>query len=106
MIIEGLHLDPRLYIRDFEAMKASTASSPVFVPIVLQVDSEDYRIMAEQWIQDYSNEDGSEVMHRLMTLQDYLVGFDDVHVCSVGIVGFQQALDELHDFVLEAVISS
>lgn len=53
IIIEGLHLDPELYLTDFKSLASFSPSAvaankpPIFIPVVLSVKEEDHRVMME-----------------------------------------------------------
>ena len=93
-----------------------TYGRPVFVPIVLQIDPEEYPVMAEEWLKrqlpaNLASEAGAErerTLEQLIALQEYLSSYADsgVPVMATGILKYQQTLDSLHDHVLECVQES
>jgi 2-phosphoglycerate kinase len=103
LIIEGLHLDPRLYHDEVKSVVASGGG--IVVPFVLTLDPVDHK----QFIQSspdprYTCERGTHAFKNLQLVQTYLIE----HACSftqiqVDIHSFQKTLDELHDVVLKRI---
>ncbi len=90
-----------------------TYGGPVFVPIVLRIDPEEYPIMAEEWLQrQLPANDGvaerEKTLEQLLALQEYLSSYDDagVPVMTTGVLKYQDTLDSLHDYVLECIQQS
>ena len=125
LIIEGLHLDPSLYsdlLSGAQSLSSVGRSSscrvegihqlygdPVFIPLVLSMDLEDYPILAEDWLSvrvpscTYDKNKQQKVLQRLVKLQEYIVGASEAEVVSVGILNFEDTLDRLHDHILRCV---
>ncbi|KAL4538457.1 hypothetical protein Ndes2526B_g03240 [Nannochloris sp. 'desiccata'] len=90
-----------------------TYGGPVFVPIVLRVDPEEYPIMAEEWLRRQlpthtGAAEQERMLEQLIALQEYLSSYKDtgVPVMSIGVLKFQDTLDSLHDYVLECIQQS
>jgi hypothetical protein len=90
-----------------------TYGGPVFVPIVLRIDPEEYPIMAEEWLQRQlpANDGAGErekLLEQLIALQEYLSNYSDagVPVMTTGVLKAQDTLDSLHDHVLECIQQS
>lgn len=87
-----------------------TYGDPVFVPVVLRLDPEDYPVMAEEWLRtQVTLEEGpaaeEAVLRRVLDLQNYLASYGEagVPVMPAGVLRFQETLDKLHDHVLESI---
>lgn len=90
-----------------------TYGGPVFVPIVLRMDPEEYPIMAEEWLRrqlpTHSGAAEQErTLEQVIALQEYLSSYNDagVPVMTTGVLKFQDTLDSLHDYVLECIQQS
>ena len=87
-----------------------TYGDPVFVPIVLRLDPEEYPVVAEEWLRTQvalgeSSEGEERVLQRVLELQKYLVSYGEagVPVMPTGVIRFQETLDKLHEHVLECI---
>jgi hypothetical protein len=79
---------------------------PVFVPIVLRLDPEDYEFVAEEWLRTQVPPGGGDAaLSRLLALQEYLAGYAarGVPVMTTGALKAQATLDAMHDHVLESI---
>lgn len=125
LIIEGLHLDPSLYLDSSTGLLSFSSEgrnfsirmddsnqlygTPVFIPLVLSMDLEDYPILAEEWlslrVSSHSNDKQKQqqVLRRLTKLQEFLVGASEAKVVPTGILHFEDTLDQLHDHILKCV---
>lgn len=159
IIIEGLHLDPGLYLDEYgpggalerraeaaavaaeaaaaiESVELSRADSeegarqngggvlavqcrsrsideglltygqPVFVPILLRLDPEDYEFVAEEWLRTQVPPGGGPAaLRRLLALQEYLARYAarGVPVMTTGALTSQETLDAMHDHVLASI---
>jgi hypothetical protein len=90
-----------------------TYGRPVFVPIVLRIDPEEYPIMAEEWLRRQlpthtGAAEQERTLEQLIALQGYLSSYNDtgVPVVTTGVLKFQDTLDSLHDHVLECIQQS
>lgn len=95
------------------------AAGPVFVPVVLSVPEEDYEALARDWYAGQraagaasSSDAGDDEEHlrakvlpRLRALQQHLESREvlGVPVVRMGAGGFADAVDRLHEYVLECI---
>lgn len=85
---------------------------PVFVPVVLQADPNEYSAMLHEWLAETLPGEGIEVdsvreaaVQRLVTLQEHLAGYRSlgVPVMQVGILDHQEILEKLHEYMLGCI---
>ncbi|CAH0491020.1 unnamed protein product [Peronospora farinosa] len=112
LIIEGFHIDPRLYQKTIGAPeKDSNAScSGIVVPFLLTLDEVDHRnFMTNSPDPRYRNDQNGIGFHNLQDVQKYLVchslekrvlPFTEIRI---DLHSFHATLDRLHDVVLQRI---
>ncbi|CAI5726490.1 unnamed protein product [Peronospora effusa] len=112
LIIEGFHIDPRLYQETIGAPeKDSNAScSGIVVPFLLTLDEVDHRnFMTNSPDPRYRNDQNGIGFHNLQDVQNYLVchslekrvlPFTEIRI---DLHSFHATLDRLHDVVLQRI---
>jgi hypothetical protein len=94
-----------------------TYGGPVFVPIVLRIEPEEYPTMAEEWLKrqlpaqygvEAATAEREKTLEQLIMLQGYLSSYSDlgVPVMTTGVLKFQDTLNSLHDHVLGCIQQS
>ncbi|EQC33602.1 hypothetical protein SDRG_08708 [Saprolegnia diclina VS20] len=101
LIIEGLHVDPRLYEKEV----ANLASGGIVVPFLLTLDPSDHKAFIEASPDPrYKLEKAANCFKNLQVVQrallDHKGSFTQVHVNTHS---FKSTLDELHDIVLQRI---
>lgn len=132
LIIEGIHLDPGLYLSEFSQLNKSQESrncpNIVYIPVVVTADNEDHRIL----VMGASNSigcrffepqsippskppshltflsfalEGEEIFNRTRQFQDHLVEYQnkDIVQVEIGLSGIESALETLHDRFLHCI---
>ena len=105
LIIEGFHIDPRLYQKDSIA-----SCSGIVVPFLLTLDEADHRnFMTNSPDPRYRNDQNAIGFHNLQNVQSYLIcrsleesvlPFTEVRI---DLHSFHATLDRLHDVVLKRI---
>ncbi|RLN60364.1 hypothetical protein BBJ29_007758 [Phytophthora kernoviae] len=112
LIIEGLHIDPRLYQKTIGAAeKGSKAScAGIVVPFLLTLDESDHRnFMTNSPDPRYRGDQNAVGFRNLQDLQGYLVdhGKEDGMLpfteIRINLHSFHDTLDLLHDVVLKRI---
>ena len=87
-----------------------TYGGPVFVPIVLRLDPEEYPLAAERWLAaQMPSPDGGDAhrhaLQQLLALQDYLSSYEasGVPVMPTGVLNSNDTLNTLHEYVLSCI---
>lgn len=112
LIIEGFHIDPRLYQKTIGAPeKGSNAScSGIVVPFLLTLDEADHRnFMTNSPDPRYRGDQNAVGFHNLHDVQNYLVahsqeeGMLPFTEIRINLHSFHDTLDHLHDVVLKRI---
>lgn len=112
LIIEGFHIDPRLYQKTIGAPnKGSTAScAGIVVPFLLTLDDEDHRnFMTNSPDPRYRGDQNTVGFHNLQSVQKYLAahtkedGMLPFTEIRINLHSFHATLDLLHDVVLKRI---
>ncbi|KAE8888925.1 hypothetical protein PF005_g12921 [Phytophthora fragariae] len=112
LIIEGFHIDPRLYQKTIGAPeKGSNAScSGIVVPFLLTLDEADHRnFMTNSPDPRYRGDQNAVGFRNLQDVQNYLVahsqeeGMLPFTEIRINLHSFHDTLDHLHDVVLKRI---
>eukprot|EP00210_Caulerpa_lentillifera_P000231 g225.t1 len=121
LIMEGIHLDPGLYISELSQMKQSqdcrTGPNIVYIPVVVTADYEDHRILVMgaanslgcRFFEAQTNPAiGEEIFGRMRQFQQHLAEYQNKNIVQVeiGLSGIDNALEMLHDHFLQCIKSS
>lgn len=108
LIVEGLHIDPRLYQKEIATHTAS--SSGIVVPFLLTIQESDHlNFMKNSPDPRYQSSEATEGFRNLQRVQSYLVAhttepdvlpFTEI---AINLHSFHETLDLMHDIVLKRI---
>ncbi|TMW60476.1 hypothetical protein Poli38472_000518 [Pythium oligandrum] len=107
LIIEGFHIDPRLYQKE---IAVDSGVSGIVVPFLLTLDAPHHReFMTNSPDVRYRSQHSDTAFENLQTVQDYLVAhttepdITPFTTIAINIHSFHDTLDRLHDIILERI---
>ena len=113
LIIEGFHIDPRLYQKTISASEensSATTCSGIVIPFLLTLDEADHHnFMTNSPDPRYRHDQSASGFRTLQDVQKYLVShrreeamlpFTEIRI---DLHSFHGTLDHLHDVVLERI---
>ncbi|EEY65586.1 uncharacterized protein PITG_03085 [Phytophthora infestans T30-4] len=111
LIIEGFHIDPRLYQKTIALEKDSkTSCSGIVVPFLLTLDEEDHHnFMTNSPDPRYRGDQNAIGFRNLQDVQNYLVSHNQEKdmlpftEIRINLHSFHDTLDHLHDVVLKRI---
>ncbi|GMF59422.1 unnamed protein product [Phytophthora fragariaefolia] len=112
LIIEGFHIDPRLYQRTIGASEkgSNISCSGIVVPFLLTLDEADHRnFMTNSPDPRYRGDQNAVGFRNLQDVQKYLVahsheeGMLPFTEIRINLHSFHDTLDYLHDVVLKRI---
>lgn len=91
--------------------KASSATEPIIIPIVLKMAEFDHKALLEEWIYTRTfadkclAQDQDKLISNLKTIQDYLCSFEaqGLNIVNISATTFPQTLDRLHSYLLQCI---
>lgn len=113
IIMEGVHLDPGLYLSHF-LKEFEKHSSIVHIPVIVTADFEDHRLLAREALTSTgcrffkahpTSYERESVFDRLRRFQEFLVEYQNEEIVQVdiGLSGTEKALEKLHNHFLSSI---
>lgn len=111
LIVEGLHIDPRLYQKEIAAhTESGSSSSGIVVPFLLTIQESDHlNFMMNSPDPRYQSSEATVGFRNLQHVQSYLVEhatepdvlpFTEI---AINLHSFHETLDLMHDIVLKRI---